>query len=69
LKLIASLLVSCILVGCAQPTKEARARSGQTPLTQKLEGMTVQQRVDYVKTHMDEVTGSTGMRSTTHKRP
>jgi hypothetical protein len=61
LKHLAIMLVLVTLAGCSKPSSQQTAASSQTPLTQKLQGMTPEQRTEYVKTHMDEVAGSAGI--------
>ncbi len=60
-------LVLCALAGCSKSAALAPAGSNvsQAPLTQKLQGMTPEQRTEYVKTHLDEVSASAGL---THKK-
>ena len=53
-------IVICFAGGCAKPSGQPSGGPAPTPLTQKLQTMTPEQRTQYVKTHMDEVAASAG---------
>jgi len=58
------------LIGCAAHSNDAvRTASGQTSLSQKLAAMPADQRVEYVKTHMDEVRADVGLHGPLTKKP
>jgi hypothetical protein len=56
---IAVLVPAICAVGCGKPAAPPAGQTNpQAPLTQKLQGMTPEQRTEYVKSHMDEVAGA-----------
>ena len=62
-------LVILAVVGCKQQSAPAVGASGQTPLTQKLQSMTPEQRTEYAKTHMDEFRNSASLPVIPAKKP
>jgi hypothetical protein len=58
LKLILASLTMLVAVGCAKPANPTVAGAQETSLEKKLQGMTPEQRTEYVKSHMDEVAAS-----------
>ena len=69
LKPIITCLVILAVVGCKQQSAPAASAGGQTPITQKLQSMTPEQRTEYAKSHLDELRSSTSMPSVPAKKP
>jgi len=66
----AKVLIATILIvsaGCSKQAAPSPAATNGTPLTQKLQGMTPEQRTEYVKSHMDEVAAA-GSMGVPHKK-
>jgi hypothetical protein len=62
---LALFLVLGALAGCSKQPAPNSAEPGKAPdaLTQKLQSMTPEQRAEYARTHMDEITASAGLHS------
>ncbi|MDR3690523.1 MAG: hypothetical protein P4L46_14185 [Fimbriimonas sp.] len=70
MKTVCSILVVIAAVGCSKPPSAGSDATvtPQTALTQKLQGMTPEQRTEYAKAHLSEVTASAGLPSVPQKR-